>query len=168
LKDTGLEACIPERVDALLVRITTQLQDDSLGGMQEDSNLCLVRALHSLGVPVVASTAGPHWALADGNTLLQPFAKRLQHVANSTLHCGNFVLWCPRTSGCGHFTAMVITPTSVAMHDNDTTKVFNCAANVCFPTDTVMYKLVSTASTSVSVLADNQLATIENNREIAS
>ncbi len=54
------------------------------------------------------------------------------------------------------------------MHDGGTTDVFNCAADVLLATGTVMYKLVSSASTSMSVLADSQLATIEINREIAS
>jgi hypothetical protein len=144
------------------------LPEDTFGGMDAGANMCLIHSLRSLGVPVVAAIAGPHWALGDGNTMLQPFAKRLQHVTNSTLHCGNFVLWAPRTGGCGHFTGMVITPAGVVMHDGNTTTVFHCAADFCFPTDTVMYKLVSTASTSMSVLEDSQLATIEVNRENAS
>ncbi len=144
------------------------LHEDTFGGMNAGANMCLIYALHSLGVPLVAATAGPHWALGDGNTMLQPFAKRLQHVANSTVLCGNFVLWGPRTGGCGHFTGMVITPAGVVMHDGDTTAVFHCAADFCFPTDTVMYKLVSTASTSMLVLEDSQLATIEVNRKTAS
>ena len=62
---------------------------------------------------------------------------------------------------------MVITPTSVVVHDGGTTEVFSCVADVCFRSGTVMYKLVSTASTSMSLLSDSQLATIENNRETA-
>jgi hypothetical protein len=142
--------------------------DDSFGGMDSDAKLCLVHSLRSLGVPVVAPIAGPLWALGDGNSMLQSFGKRLQHVASSLQHCGHYVLWSPRTTGCGHFTGMVITPTSVVMHDGDTTNVFRGAADVFLPTDTVMYELVSTASTSVSVLEDCQLFTIATNREIAS
>ena len=138
-----------------------------MGGMDADANLCLVHALHSLGVPVSATSAGPHWALGDGNTMLRPFAKRLQHVATNTMLCGHFVVWCPATTGHGHFTGMVITPTSVLMHDDGTAEVFSCVADVCFRSGTVMYKLVSTASTSMSLLSDTQLATIENNRETA-
>jgi hypothetical protein len=149
-------------------QILLRTQDDTFGGMHADANLCLVGALRSLGVPVSSSTAGPLWALGDGNAMLQPFAKRLQHVARSMQHCGYYVLWSPRSTGCGHFTGMVITPTSVVMHDGDTTNVFRGAADVFLPTDTVMYELVSTASTSVSVLEDCQLFTIATNREIAS
>jgi hypothetical protein len=175
LKVTDLVTGHYKRLARMKTRLAQQhkarillLREDTFGGMDADSNMCLIHALHSLGVPVVAATAGPHWALGDGNTMLKPFAKRLQHVANSTVHCGNFVLWAPRTGGCGHFTGMVITPASVVVRDGDTTDVFQCAADFCFSTDTVMYKLVSTASTSMSDLEDSLLATIADNREIAS
>jgi hypothetical protein len=135
--------------------------------MDGDANHCLVHTLHSLGVPVVASTPGPFWALSDGNMMLKPFAKRLQHVTISMLHCGHYVMWCPKTIGCGHFTGMIITPTSVVVHDGGTTDIFSCAADVGFPSGTIVYKLVATGSSSLSVLEDAQIANIENNRETA-
>jgi hypothetical protein len=141
--------------------------EDRLGGMDGGANLCLVSALQSLGVPVQASAPGPYWALSDGNTMLRPFAKHLQHVAISTVHCGHYVLWCPSTTGHGHFTGMVITPSSVVVHDGDTKAVFGCVADVGFSDGMVVYKLVPNASTPGSSLADSQLAVIEINRETA-
>jgi hypothetical protein len=141
--------------------------DDSFGGMDSDAKLCLVHSLRNLGVPVVAPIAGPLWALGDGNSMLQSFGKRLQHVTSSMLECGHYVLWLPQSSGCGHFIALIITPSNVVVHDGNTTAVFSSAAEASFPTDLVMYKLVLTASTSSSVLTESQLASIENNREAA-
>lgn len=85
------------------------------------ADTCLVVALQMLGVPVVAPSDGPFWALRDGNRMLAPFNMQLSFLATRPLPAGRYVAWIPREHvDYGHFSAVVVGVIS-AEHNSDGT-----------------------------------------------
>lgn len=148
------------------------MHEDTVGGMEHLANHCLVNALHSLGVPVEASSPGPHWAVADGNAMLRPFAMRLYHVPTTTILSGKYVLWYPPSNSgitYGHFTGVCITLDKVVVYDGESMTVHSGMSHVLTRDGMVMYKLVALGDSkpSVNSLSENQLTIIARNREAA-
>ena len=81
------------------------------------TNVCLVEALRSLGVPVPLTRSGPLWAMVDGNPLLAPFGKLLKPVPLCSVKPpGRFIVHVKQgahATSRGHFTAR---PSDEAMH----------------------------------------------------
>ena len=74
---------------------------DSMGEPMRD--ICLVRSLRALGVPVECSTSGPFRALRDGNEMLRNHGMELVPVGYADIGHGNYVHW-----HAGHFMAMCV------------------------------------------------------------
>ena len=53
------------------------------------ANVCLVRALRSLGIPIPLSGTGPFRARTDGNRLLAPLGLALRYVDELSLRTGD-------------------------------------------------------------------------------
>ena len=62
------------------VRSTTPRNKDTCDYHQRFEEVCLIDALRIAGVKVPYSQNGPFWALADGNSLLQPYGKQLRRI----------------------------------------------------------------------------------------
>jgi hypothetical protein len=70
-------------------------------------DVCLVDSLRTLGFHVPYERSGPFFALADGNTFLEPFGRKLTRVPlDRDLPLGSFVVW-----RADHFFAAKKSPT---------------------------------------------------------
>jgi hypothetical protein len=69
----------------------------------DQANVCLVRALRSLGLAVQFSGPGPFRARTDGNRFLAPLGLGLRYTDSAAAGPGRYVLW-----QNGHFVAVHI------------------------------------------------------------
>ena len=112
---------------------------DRMGAVGNDNgftNVCLITALRSLGVPISPTRDGPFRALADGNDFLRPHGRILTHTPWSSLLTGKYVKWHQ-----GHFTAVFVEGSRVTVIDSETTATFRSVGDLGRADDHLWFRL---------------------------
>jgi hypothetical protein len=96
-------------IDLAVVCGRSSRTGDPLGGADVQDgvyrDVCLIRALQALGVPVRADRDGPFRAGRDGNAMINHLGFELVRSSYDNVATGNYVRFCRRTK---HFVAVVV------------------------------------------------------------